>query len=71
MTFPWVGVGSALLAAAGGYGMLWYHGLSKAEREQADCLAAQYARQLYSTTVERLTSQQRGRVHDLVKGHFA
>jgi hypothetical protein len=71
MNFPWVGIGSALVAAMGGYGLLWYHNLSKAEQAEADLRAADYATRLYSTSLDRLTSLQLKRVHELVKGHFA
>jgi hypothetical protein len=71
MNFPWFGIGSALVAALGGYGLLWYHNLSKAEQEEADRLAVNYARQLYSKSLDQLTSHQLDRVHELVKGRFA
>jgi len=71
MNIPWVGIGSALMAALGGYGLLWYHNLSKAEQAEADRMAANYARQLYSTSLDQLTSHQLKRVQELVKGRFA
>jgi hypothetical protein len=71
MRFPWIGVGSALLAAFGGYGLYWYHNLSKAEQAEADELAVDYARQLFDKGLDELTSHQLERVHDLVKRRFA
>jgi hypothetical protein len=71
MSFPLVGVLSALCAALGIYGLVWYHGLTKEEQQEADRLAAQYAWQLYNKGLDKLTSLQMRRVHELVKGHFA
>ena len=71
MRFPWVGIGSALVAAFGGYSLYWYHNLSKDEQGEADDLAVDYARQLFDKGLDELTSSQLGRVHDLLKNRFA
>ena len=70
MAFPIFGLASAVLTAVGGYGLYWYHNLSKPEQEEADRLAANYAVQLYNKSLDELTSMQLKRVHDLVQGHF-
>jgi hypothetical protein len=58
-------------AALGLYGLYWYDGLSKDEKQEADQLAMQYASQLYNKGLDQLTSQQMSRVSELVKGHFS
>jgi hypothetical protein len=71
MRFPIVGVLSAVAAALGLYSMYWYENLDKEEKAEADRLAAEYARRLYSKGLDDLTSQQLSRVTELVKGRFA
>ena len=71
MRIPIIGPLSAVLTAIGGYVLLWYHDLSKSEQEEADRLAADYAKRLYAKSLDKLTSHQLRRVSDLVKGHFA
>ena len=68
--FPYVGVFGAIAAALGLYTMYWYENLSKEEKDRADQLAKQYAMSLYSTGLDKLTSDQLARVNTLVKGHF-
>jgi hypothetical protein len=69
--FPIIGLASALVAALGGYGLLWYHNLSKSEKEEADRLAADYAKRLFNKGLDELTAHQASRIHDIVKAHFA
>jgi hypothetical protein len=71
MKLPLIGALSAIAAALGLYGMYWYENLTKDEKEEADRLAAEYARRLYSKGINQLTSLQLSRVQALVKGHFA
>jgi hypothetical protein len=70
MRIPIFGILSSLCAAFGIYLTVWYHDLPKAEREEADRLAAEYAMRLYNKGLEKLNAQQLGCVNDLVKGHF-
>ena len=70
MGIPIIGILSSLCSALGLYGLWWYTNLSKAEQEEADRLACQYAQQLYSKGLDQLTSQQLSRVQELVKARF-
>lgn len=69
--FPIVGIASAVLTALGGYGLYWYTNLSKSEQDEADRLAADYAKRLFNKGLDELTAHQASRIHDLVKAHFA
>jgi hypothetical protein len=71
MRFPLVGALSAVAAALGIYGLVWYEGMTKEEKEEADRLASQYAMTLYNKGLDQLTSHQLSRVQALVQGHFA
>lgn len=68
--FPIIGPLATVLAALGGYALLWYHSLTKSEQEEADRLAMEYAKRLYSKGLDELTAAQARRVHEAVKGHF-
>ena len=52
---------------ASALGLTWYDSLSKAEKEQADKLAADFAWQLYQKSVKNLTSDQAESVAALVR----
>ncbi len=69
--FPYVGIASAVLTALGGYGLYWYTNLSKSEQDEADRLAADYAKRLFNKGLDELTAHQASRIHELVKAHFA
>jgi hypothetical protein len=71
MFFPLIPVLSTICAALGLYSLYWYENLSKEEKQEADRLASQYAMNLYNKGLDQLSKQQLGRVHDLVKRHFA
>ncbi len=71
MRIPIVGILSALATALGLYGLYFYGNLSKEEQAEADRLAAEYARTLYSKGLDQLTSEQVRRVFELVKGRMA
>ncbi len=68
--FPIVGALGAIASALGLYTLVWFERLSKEDKEKANELACQYARKLYNTGVDQLTSHQLSRVNDLVKAHF-
>ncbi len=71
MRIPWVGLGSAVAAALGLFGLYWYDNLSREEKEEADRMAEEYAKNLYGRAVDQLTASQLTRVRELVKGNFA
>lgn len=52
---------------ASALGLTWYDSLSKAEKEKADKLAADFAWQLYQKSVKNLTSDQAESVAALVR----
>ena len=68
--FPWVPVISAIAAAWGLFGLCWYDQLSEQEKERADRLAADYAKQIYDKTIKQLSEQEFSHVLELVKRHF-
>jgi hypothetical protein len=70
MTYPLVGILAAVAVALGLYTMYWYENLSKEEKQRADELAIEYAKNLYGKGLNDLTSAQMERVEGLVKGHF-
>jgi len=70
MFFPLIPALSSICSALGLFGLWWYHGLTKAEREEADRLAYQYAEQLYGKALDKLTYSQLGRICELVKAHL-
>jgi hypothetical protein len=65
-----IGLLAAMVAAGAGYTLYWYEQLSAAEKAEADSLAIQYAKDLYSKALHELTTSQLGMVHRLVKDHF-
>jgi len=67
---PLIGILSSVCTALGLYGLYWYHNLTKAEQEEADRLACEYAQELYSKGLDQLTSQQLSRVQELVEARF-
>ncbi len=71
MVIPWVGLGSAVAAALGLFGLYWYDNLGKDDKEKADRMAEGYAKQLYGVGVNALTGQQLSHVRRLVENQFA
>ena len=69
--YPVTGILGTIAAALGLYALYWYENLSKEDKQEADALAAEYARKLYDKGLNALTSAQLGHVQQLVKGHFA
>lgn len=70
MAYPITGILAAVAAAAGIATLLWYYRLSKAEQEQADRAAADYAMKHYNKGLHELNSHQLKWVIELVKGLF-
>lgn len=70
MPLPLIGLLGTAFAALGGYVLIWYHDLTKAEREEADRIACDYAMQLYNRKLDQLTHPEKSVIHDLVKNHF-
>ncbi len=67
---PVIGILGSIATALGLYTLYWYENLSKEEKQEADALAAEYARNLYGKGLDALTSAQLRHVQELVKGHF-
>lgn len=60
-----------LLAIGGGTGgYLWYSGLSQREQDEANLLAAEYARQVYYKTLDQLSAEEARHVYTLTSKHF-
>ena len=68
---PVTGILGTIAAALGLYALYWYENLSKEDKEEADALAVEYAREVYNKGLNALTSAQLRHVQELVKGHFA
>ena len=71
MRFPITGILASVSAALGLYGLCWYHNLDRAEQNEADGLASEFAMKLYKKGLHELTSQQMSWVNELVKGRVA
>ena len=67
---PVIGLLGTAFAALGTYLLLWYETLSREEREEADRLACEYAKQLYNLKLNQLSHSQKSIINDLVKRHF-
>jgi hypothetical protein len=50
--------------------MCWYHALCKAEQEEADLLAQNYAKEIYNKALGRLDSFESEDVWRRVKQHY-
>ena len=70
MPLPVIGLLGSTFVALGVYLLAWYHDLTKDEREEADRIACEYARQLYNRRLDQLTHPEKSRINDLVKNHF-
>jgi hypothetical protein len=69
--FPIVPLLALVAILGGGVTLVWYDELSKEQKEEADRIAADYAKQLYGKSVKELTRAQGNRVVSLTKGHFS
>jgi len=67
MAFPLIGILGALVTAVGGYTLYWYHGLSREEQQEADRLAAQYAKSIYRKSLDQLHADQLAHIQELVR----
>ncbi len=67
---PVIGLLGTAFAALGTYLLVWYHDLTKEEREEADRLACEYAMQVYNLKLNQLSHSQKSIINDLVKRHF-
>lgn len=70
MFFPIIPLLALAAILGGGFTLVWYDELSKEQKEEADRIAAQYARQLYGKSVKELTRAQGSHVVSLTKQHF-
>ncbi len=69
--FPLVPLFALIAIFGGGATLLWYEQLSKEQKQEADRLAAQYAKQIYSKAVNELSREQANHVARLTRQHFA
>lgn len=68
--FPIVPILALIAIFGGGATLLWYDNLSQQEKDRANRLTMQYAKELFGKTVNELTSAEASRIHALVRGHF-
>jgi len=68
--FPIIPLLALAAILGGGVTLVWYDELTKEQKEEADRIAANYARQHYGKTMKELTSEQGSHVAALTKRHF-
>jgi hypothetical protein len=70
MVFPLVPV-LAVLAIFGGAGTLvWYDSLTAQQKEKANLIAEQYAREHYQKSIRELSKREAQEVYRLTRAHF-
>jgi hypothetical protein len=68
---PLIPVFALLAILGGGVTLVWYDRLSKEERQKADRIASDYARQIFNQSLDDLTEEQAKRVAALTQRHFS
>jgi hypothetical protein len=71
MFFPIIPLLALAAILGGGFTLVWYDELSKEQKEEADRIAADYAKQLYGKSMRELTRAQGNHVVALTKRHFS
>ncbi len=71
MFFPIIPLLALAAILGGGFTLVWYDELSKEQKEEADRIAADYAKQLYGKSMRELTRAQGNHVVALTKQHFS
>jgi len=69
--FPLIPLFALIAIFGGGATLLWYDDLTKEQKQEADRLAASYAKQIYSKALTELSKEQANHVARLTKQHFA
>jgi hypothetical protein len=69
--FPLIPLFALIAIFGGGATLLWYDELSKEQKQEADRLAGNYARQIYGKAIDELSKDQAGHVARMTKQHFA
>jgi hypothetical protein len=69
--FPLIPLFALFAILGGGATLVWYEGLSSAEQQEADRIAADYARTIFDKSMKELTSAEAARVASLTERHFA
>jgi len=67
---PLIGLLAAAATGMGSFTLLWYHGMSREERAEADRLACETAKDLYDKGLEELSADQFRRVQEIVKSRL-
>ena len=70
MFFPIIPLLALAAILGGGVTLVWYDELTKEQKEEADRIAANYAKELYGKSMKDLTKAQSTHVLGLTKGHF-
>jgi hypothetical protein len=71
MFFPIIPLLALAAILGGSVTLAWYDELSKEQKEEADRIAANYAKELYGKSMKELTKAQTNNVVSLTKGHFS
>lgn len=71
MFFPIIPLLALAAILGGSVTLVWYDKLSQEQKEEADRLAANYAKELYGKSMRELTQAQTSHVVALTKGHFS
>jgi len=69
--FPLIPLFAVFAIVGGGVTLVWYEQLSEAERQEADRIAADYARGVFDKSVKELTKAEAAHVASLTERHFA
>jgi hypothetical protein len=68
--FPLIRLLALIAILGGGVTLAWYNQLTREQQQEADRIAAGYAKQLYSKAIDQLTKDQANHVARLTKQHF-
>jgi hypothetical protein len=68
--FPLIPLFALISILGGGVTLAWYSELTREQKQEADRIAAGYAKQLFGKAVSELSKDQAGHVARLTKQHF-
>jgi hypothetical protein len=68
--FPLIPLLAIFAIVGGGATLVWYDRLSKEEKQKADRIACDYAKEVFNKSLEDLTNEEAKHVAMLTKRHF-
>ena len=69
--FPFIPLLALIVILGGGTTLAWYGQLSKEQKQEADRIAFNYAKEVFGKGLKELTSEQAKHVAMLTKRHFS